>query len=145
MKTKTIVSGQLFRGVLMIAMFSLFSLSANAQNGPNHITRADYLNMSPQLQRDVLQNYVDYTILDLINWNNNLAQSRDTYIWLTAAQFHSTSLARKDNVLKNPGTYIVVDNANYIPLITITQQQFDDLPLEKQDWIKNSGQYQIVP
>lgn len=145
MKTKTIVLGRLFRGVFIIAMISLFSFSANAQNGPNHITRADYLNMSPQLQRDVLQNYVDYTILDLVNWNNNLAQSRDTYIWLTKAQFHSTSLARKDNVLKNSGTYIVVDNANFIPVITITQQQFNDLPPAKQDWIKNSGQYQIVP
>ena len=145
MKTKTIVSGQLFRGILMLAMIALFSVSAYAQNGPNHITRADYLNMNPQQQRDVLVHYVDFTITDLVNYSPALAQSRDTYIWMTDAQFHATSIARKDNVLKNPTKYIVVDDPQLIPLVTITQAQFDNLPPEKQDWIKNSGQYQIVP
>ncbi len=145
MKTKTIVSGQLFRGILMLAMIALFSVSAYAQNGPNGITRADYINMTPQQQRDVLVNYVDYTITDLVNYSPSLAQSRDTYIWLTDAQFHVAPISRKDQVLENPTKYIVVDNPNLIPLITITQQQFNDLPPAKQDWVKNSGQYQIVP
>jgi hypothetical protein len=64
---------------------------------------------------------------------------------MTEAQFNATSIARKDNVLKNPTKYIVCSSQSQIPLISITQAQYDNLPPEKQTWIKNSGQYQIVP
>jgi hypothetical protein len=145
METKTICSKQLLRGIFVMFMFSLFSIGAFAQNGPNSITRADYLNYSPIQQKDVWLNYVDYTIVDLVNWTPAVAQSRNALIWLTDSQFHTAPYQKKHSAMLNPNIYIIVDDPNLIPLITITQAQFDALPKEKQIDIKNSGQYVIVP
>ena len=145
MEATTIVSKQLLRGVLGMFMLSLFSIGAYAQNGPNHITRANYLAMSPAQQKIVLNNYVDYTIDDLINYTSSLSQSRNSFIWMMDAQFTAASVQKKHTALKNPTVYIIVNDPNHIPLITITQTYFDSLSKEKQIEIKNSGQYVIVP
>jgi cob(I)alamin adenosyltransferase len=108
-------------------------------------TRAQFLALTEDEQRQVLVNMKDLTVTDLINATPAVLKVRqDNLFYIPAANFNTYDITRQTQILKNPSLYIMVKEASLIPKSEISRASFNALSPEKQRAIENSNDFVII-
>jgi hypothetical protein len=116
MKTKL---NWLFGIIIMLGFF--WSTGAVAQNSDptsverektgqtlfHKLKRAEWLIMTPLAQKSFLLDPQN-TIIDLVNWRDGMDPNDPDHFYITVADFYSYDVDRKEAILFNPDTYIVM-------------------------------------
>jgi len=152
-------------GALVLAMTLIFSTSVSAQQksagvptgvstvhsgssataAQKQITRAQFIQLSGSEQAALLADMSNVNITDLVNATpSDLAHRQDNLFYIPAAEFKNYSADRQWQILKNPNSYKVVQDAAQIPKIEIPKAQYDAMPQSKKDIIRNSSDYIII-
>lgn len=118
---------------------------APAQSTQKHLTREEFAQLEGDGQAVVLANLNSYVISDLVNATPaDLATRKSDVFYVPVADFLTYPTERQWLILKNPTTYIVVQDAASIPKIEISKAEYDALSTEKKINVRNSSEYIII-
>ena len=107
-------------------------------------SRAEFLSLTLDQQRNALQKERAVRITDLVNERSSDLQLLQNGRYITEETFMNADIMRQISILQNPSAYRVVKNGTALPKTQISTAQLNELSAEKRQAIIESNNFEIT-